>query len=150
MSDLPFVPTIRPNEIAPPSREIHAAMGDEMIYQMLADFYSELEKSEIRPMFAHDMQSASRKSADFFIGLLGGPPYYHERHGNPMMRARHLPFPITERARRVWLDCFEAVLVDAESKYNFPHQHLPGFLRFLDGFSQWMVNTPDNTPTPQA
>lgn len=139
-----FVPNIRPNEIQPPSRDIYAKMGEENIFAMLADFYRELERSSLRPMFPKDMERASRKSAAFFVGLLGGPPLYHEKYGNPMMRARHMPFPITEQARQVWLRCFEEVLQNAEVKYGFPTEHLPGFYAFLDGFSKWMVNTADD------
>lgn len=136
-----FVPNIRPNQILPPSREIYHLMGEENIYKMLSDFYKELEQSSIREMFPRDMERASRKSADFFIGLLGGPPKYHQKYGNPMMRARHMPFRIDAQARQVWLDCFETILAVAPTKYNFPAQHLPSFHHFLVGFSAWMVNT---------
>jgi hemoglobin len=61
-----------------------------------------------------------------------------------MMRARHLPFPITPRARAEWLACFERVLAHAPARYGFPAQHLPGFRAFLRDFSLWMVNTPDD------
>ena len=136
-----FVPNIRPNEIVPPSREIFGTMGEENIFKMLADFYAELEKSDIRDMFPPNMQKASEKSAAFFVGLLGGPPLYHERYGNPMMRGRHMPFAIDEAARQVWVACFDKVLENAEKNYNFPPEHLSGFRQFLDGFSRWMVNT---------
>jgi len=116
-------------------------MGEDNIFAMLADFYEQLEASAIRDMFPRDMARASRKSAAFFVGLLGGPPLYHQKYGNPMMRARHMPFPIDEAARQVWLACFEAVLADAPEKYNFPAEHLPTFRDFLVGFSSWMVNT---------
>lgn len=140
MTQQPHTPTGGPNQAAPPSREIYAQMGEANIFRLLADFYAELEQSSIRFMFPQDMQKASEKSAAFFVGLLGGPPLYHERYGNPAMRARHLPFPIDEAARQVWLDCFEAVLADAEAQCNFPAEHLPGFRDFLHGFSRWMVN----------
>src|SRR5262245_14846927 len=68
---------------------------------MMEDFYAELEQSTLRPLFPADMMAASRKSAAFFIGLLGGPPLYHQRYGNPMMRARHMAFTIMPRARGV-------------------------------------------------
>lgn len=138
-----YVPNIRPNEIQPPSKEIFNHMGQENIFAMMADFYHALEQSEIRSMFPKDMPKASEKSAAFFVGLLGGPPMYHQLYGSPMMRARHMPFPIDEKARLVWLGCFEQVLEDAEEKYQFPPQHLAGFHQFLDGFSKWMVNTAD-------
>ena len=136
-----YVPNIRPNEIVPPSKEIYGKMGEENIFKMLSDFYKELEKSSIRDMFPPNMQRASVKSAAFFVGLLGGPPLYHERYGSPMMRGRHMPFAIDEAARQVWIACFETVLENAVEDYNFPNEHLPGFKRFLDGFSRWMVNT---------
>lgn len=140
MSEQPYVPPLRPNEIPSPSRDIYASMGADNIYQMLEDFYRLLEDSSIRHLFPADMVQASRKSADFFIGLLGGPPLYHQRYGNPAMRARHLRIPITYADRQVWLDCFEAVLAEAETRYAFPAEHLPGFHAFLVGFSEWMVN----------
>lgn len=136
-----YVPPGGPPRVAAPSPQIYAAMGEENIFAMLADFYKELEASEIREMFPHDMQRASRKSAAFFVGLLGGPPLYHQQYGNPMMRARHMPFHIDEAARQVWLSCFDAVLAEAPEKYNFPVEHLPQFRAFLVGFSGWMVNT---------
>jgi hemoglobin len=116
-------------------------MGTANIFRMLSDFYQELGKSPIRPLFSPDLQKASERSAAFFVGLLGGPPLYHQRYGQPMMRARHLPFPITEAARQEWLACFRRVLENAPEAYNFPAEHLAGFSEFLEGFSGWMVNT---------
>ena len=136
-----YVPPIDPTKIAAPSREIYRLMGEDNIVRMVEDLYRELEQSPLRPMFPADMVAASRKSAAFFVGLLGGPPLYHQRYGNPMMRARHLRFAITPRARVQWLACFERVLVHAPERYGFPAEHLPGFRAFLEDFSQWMTNT---------
>lgn len=136
-----YVPPGGPAQVAPPAPAIYATMGEENIFAMLADFYAELEKSSIRHLFPRNMPKASEKSAAFFVGLLGGPPLYQQRYGPPMMRARHMPFIIDEAARQVWLHCFDTVLADAPARYNFPAEHLPGFRRFLDAFSAWMVNT---------
>lgn len=135
----PHMPAGGPPQSAP-SREIFARMGQDNIFKMCADFYAALEKSEIRPMFPPDMAEASQKLAAFLTGLLGGPPLYHERHGPPRMRARHLPFAIDERARGVWLGCFMAILEEAPARYAFPPEHLPAFKTFLAEFSAWMVN----------
>lgn len=136
-----FVPTIAPGQIPSPSREIYAQMGEENIFRMMADFYGELEKSSISNMFPQNMVAASEKSAAFFVGLLGGPPLFQQRYGNPAMRARHMPFLIDEAARQEWLRCFEVTLERAVEQYQFPAQHLEGFRQFLHGFSAWMVNT---------
>ena len=136
-----YVPKMNPADVPAPSRDIYAAMGEANIFRMLEDFYRELERSTIRGLFAADMVEASRRSAAFYVGLLGGPPLYHQRYGSPAMRARHMPFVIDAGAREVWLACFERVLEHATERYNFPAQHLDGFKAFLRGFSMWMVNT---------
>jgi hemoglobin len=114
---------------------------------MLADFYRELESSSIRHLFPRNMQRASEKSAAFFVGILGGPPLYHERYGNPAMRARHMPFVIDESRKQVWVDCFMRVLDHATERYNFPEEALPQFREFLIGFAGWMVNAANESDT---
>ncbi len=141
-----YVPAMQPGQVQPVNRAIYAHMGSDNIRAMLRDFYSELERSDISAMFPNDMERASQKSADFFIGLLGGPPLYHQKYGNPMMRARHMPFTIDANARAVWLACFLSVLENASEKYDFPEQYLANFQQFLSGFSMWMVNTASQNP----
>jgi len=140
MDRMIYTPPGGPPQGPGPSREIYRIMGETNIFRMISDLYKELEKSEVRPLFPADMEEASKKSAAFFVGLLGGPPIYVEKYGSPRMRARHLPFEIDERARQVWLACFSRVLEGAEEKYQFPAEHLQGFRDFLSAFSTWMVN----------
>ena len=123
-----------------PSKEIYGLMGEANIFRMMSDLYKEIEKSNIRHLFPADMEEASRKSALFFVTILGGPPLYAQKFGPPRMRARHIPFEIDERARQTWLACFERTLEGADVKYNFPLEHLQGFKDFLKSFSAWMVN----------
>jgi hemoglobin len=116
-------------------------MGEANIFKMIQDFYLELENSSIRQLFPKNMIEASKKSAAFFVFLLGGPPLYQEKYGPPMMRKRHLPFVIDDQARQIWLSCFKKVLFEADKKYNFPSHHIDQFWQFLEQFSAWMVNT---------
>lgn len=141
MSKEIYTPEGGPPQGITPDPQIYALMGEDAIYQMLEDFYLELEQSSIRSLFPSDMKEASRRSAAFFVFILGGPPLYQQQFGPPRMRQRHLPFAIDEKARQTWLDCFKEILKDAEKKYNFPMQHMDGFIHFLDQFSLWMVNT---------
>lgn len=135
-----YVPPGGPPQVPRPNPAIFAAMGQDNIYKMLEDLYLELGQSEIKEMFPRDVVKASEKSAAFFVGLLGGPPLYHQLYGSPMLRARHMPFVITEHGRQVWLACFEATLSRAVELYGFPAEHLDDFKAFLHGFSTWMVN----------
>jgi len=135
-----YTPPGGPPQGPGPSRDIYRLMGEANIFRMISDLYKELEKSEVRHLFPGDMEAASKKSAAFFVGLLGGPPIYVEKYGSPRMRARHLPFEIDERARQIWLGCFERVVEAADANYQFPAEHLQGFRDFLKSFSAWMVN----------
>lgn len=135
-----YVPPEGPPQSGP-SREIYAKMGEAAVFRMCEDFYRRLDASSIRPLFpVKDMREASKKLAAFLVGLFGGPPLYHERYGPPRMRARHFPFPIDGEARRVWLSCFMEVLANADTAYGFPPEHVPGFKKFLEEMSAWMVN----------
>ena len=76
MSRQIYVPPGGPPQGPPPDPEIYRIMGEVNIFKMMSDFYKELEKSEVRPLFPADMEEASKKSAAFFVGILGGPPLY--------------------------------------------------------------------------
>ena len=69
-----YVPPEGPPQGPGPSPEIYPLMGEENIFKMLSDFYQELGQSSIRPLFPPDLEEASRKSAKFFVQVLGGPP----------------------------------------------------------------------------
>jgi len=136
-----YVPPAGPPQDILPNPKIYAIMGEDNIFKMLEDFYGELGSSSLAPMFHSDMREASRKSAAFFVSILGGPPLYQEQFGSPRMRHRHMPFVIDETARQVWLGCFKKILQGADLKYHFPMEHMNEFCRYLDQFSEWMVNT---------
>jgi hemoglobin len=135
-----YVPPEGPPQGVMPSQEIYSRMGEDSIYKMLEDFYLELETSSIRQLFPANMKEASKRSAAFFVSILGGPPLYQQLYGPPRMRQRHLPFEIDEKAGQVWLECFKKILIDADKKYGFPLEHMESFWTFLDKFSSWMVN----------
>jgi len=135
-----YVPPGGPPPLPPLSPEIYQSMGEAGVFQMMEAFYSRLGRSRIRSMFGEDLIAASQRAAAFYVQLLGGPQMYNDRYGNPMMRRRHLPFIIDEASRKVWLGCFYRTL-DESARYNFPPEHLPDFRIWLDGFSNWMVNS---------
>jgi len=135
MDDI-YIPPGGPPQSAPPSREILTTVGEQYIRDLLQAHYKELETSPIRSMFPGDLRESAERSADFFIQLLGGTPYFSQKYGPPRMRARHMPFAITEDARQIWLGCFRKALDSME----FPSRFREEFERFLVDFSAWMVN----------
>ncbi len=121
----------------PIDRNILPAVGADEIRRLLHRHYANLAASPIRGMFPEDLDLSADKSADFFIQAMGGPPLYVQKYGPPRMRARHMPFPINETARQIWLGCFRQALDDLP----FPVEHRAAFEEFLDSFSAWMVNS---------
>jgi len=131
-----------PPPLPPPHPDIYKSMGEQNIYKMMADFYSLLEKSEIGAMFSDDLIESSKRSALFFIGLLGGPQLYHQKINPPDLLKIHKDFPIYKKGKDTWINCFFKILEGAEEKYNFPREHLEAFKNFLEAFASWLINSP--------
>jgi len=117
-------------------------IGMENLYELSADQYRRLAKSQVAGMFPSDpkeLSAASRRQAEFLCGVLGGPPVYREKHGPPRMRARHLPFAIDESARREWLRCFSEALGDG-ARLGLDREETRRLTAWIEAFSAWMVN----------
>lgn len=92
--------------------------GDEAVRRLVDRFYDLMdaapEAAHIRAMHARSLKVSREKLYLFLAGWLGGPPLYVERFGHPMLRARHLPFPIGVQARDEWLWCMDQALDEQE------------------------------------
>jgi len=122
---------------------VYEAMGEDQITAFFHAFYRRLGQSSIADMFPKsekNLMRAADKSAAMFTFLFGGPHLYQQRHGRPMMRARHLPFVITESARQEWLRCYKETLDEAPEKFSMPAEHIDAVWSFVTDFSAWMVN----------
>ncbi|MGA0334401.1 MAG: bacitracin resistance protein BacA, partial [Kiritimatiellia bacterium] len=81
-----------PQESAP---LLFAKIGLEKLYEMAWNQYQRFQDTPIAHLFPAEeaaLKEASEKQAEFLCGVMGGPRLYHEKHGPPRMRARHLPF----------------------------------------------------------
>ncbi|SFE60870.1 globin domain-containing protein [Sunxiuqinia elliptica] len=137
---LPF--GARPDKYMP-DLELYKYLQEEGVRKMVSDHYDLLAQSSIKHLFPSNpvgLDAAKERSADFFVQRLGGPDYYKQHRGHPMLVRRHLPFKIDEDARIVWLECYRDVLL----KLDAPEHLIMAFWRFLHDFSNWMVNTSDN------
>ncbi|WP_374347087.1 group II truncated hemoglobin [Chitinimonas sp.] len=90
-------------------------LGGETAVRALVDrFYQVMDQDPVaagvRAVHDASLASASEKLFLFLSGWLGGPSLYVEKYGHPMLRARHLPFPINERMRDEWLYCMYQAL----------------------------------------
>ena len=80
--------------------------GDTAVRQLTDRFYDLVFEHElIARLFKSDKEVIREKQRLFLTQFLGGPQIYSEIHGHPMMRARHMPHPITEDDAVAWLQC---------------------------------------------
>lgn len=56
------------------------------------------------------------------------------------MVARHMPFAITQEARRIWLESYIMVL----NSLDLEEELKESFWNYIDIFSIWMMNTHDS------
>ena len=110
------------------------------IRQLVETFYDVMESdpkvAPIRAMHQPDLTSAREKLFMFLTGWTGGPQLYIERYGHPMLRARHLPFPIDASARDQWMYC----MMKAMHQLEFDENLMTKLASQLYGVADFMRN----------
>jgi hemoglobin len=142
-SILPYQEGIN-HPVTKPNPAFLTDIGEEGMRALLDRFYMGLYESPIRELFPKDravMKKAGQISADFFIQICGGTPYFNQNRGAPQMRGRHAPFPITAEARLHWLVIFEEALQPIIEQKLSHAENIQSFWNYLNLFSQWMINT---------
>lgn len=70
------------------------------------------EAAAVRAQHPASLAGSEQKLFEFLSGWLGGPPLFTQKHGAPMLRARHLPFRIGMEEASGWLACFHGAMVE--------------------------------------
>ncbi len=118
-------------------------IGEEGMRALLDRFYMDLFQSPIKELFPKEidtMKDAGQISADFFIQICGGTPYFNQNHGAPQMGKRHAPFAITPESRLHWLVCFEEALLLIIDEKQSSEENIQSFWDYINVFSIWMIN----------
>lgn len=114
--------------------------GSEALRRMVDRFYDLMdtvpEYYGIRKLHPQDLAGSRDKLFMFLSGWLGGPGLYVERFGNPMLRARHLPFSIGVAERDAWLACMSQAMEDAGIEPALREALMKAFF----GTADWMRN----------
>ncbi|MFN7253133.1 MAG: globin [Anaerobacillus sp.] len=90
----------------------YIAIGGEKVLDELVDtFYAKVKlHPKLAPIFPNDLTETARVQKQFLTQFLGGPSLYSDEHGHPMLRARHMPFPITRERAEAWLQCMSEAM----------------------------------------
>jgi len=115
-----------------------AAGGAPAIREIVEKFYPKVQAHPLlAPLFPEDIRPVMEKQYQFLTQFFGGPPLYSDEHGHPMMRARHLPFPITKERADAWLDCMRRALTET----SLPEELQALMLERLSGPAYHFVNS---------
>lgn len=94
----------------------HRAGGEDAIRRLVDRFYALMDENPdfygIRKLHPKDLAGSREKLFLFLSGWTGGPNLYIEKHGHPMLRRRHMPFPIGESERDQWMACMRQAMDD--------------------------------------
>ncbi|MBU8877476.1 globin [Bacillus sp. FJAT-29790] len=117
------------------------AIGEEKLHLLVQAFYNRVgQHPDLAPIFPNDLTETARKQKQFLTQYLGGPPLYTSEHGHPMLRARHMPFKITETRAKAWLSCMK----EAMDEVNLEEPIREDFFARLFLTAQHMINTAEN------
>lgn len=110
--------------------------GEAKIRQLVDRFYAIMDELPetygIRKMHGKDLSLSSQKLFDFLSGWLGGPQLYVEKHGNPMLRRRHLSFTIGDAERDQWLTCMKQAIDEVVEIAELRQELLAAFAKLAD------------------
>jgi hemoglobin len=116
--------------------------GEDGVRALVDRFYDlmDLEPrfSALRAVHPGTLDSARDKLFWFLCGWLGGPNHYIERFGHPMLRARHLPYPIGSVERDQWMGC----MLQAMQDEGVEPALMQRLAEALYGTADWMRNKP--------
>ena len=116
-------------------------LGGEPVVRRITDRFYDLMDADpdffaIRKLHPGDLSGSRDKLFLFLCGWLGGPQYYVEKHGHPMLRARHLPYAIATPERDQWLVCMGRAMLDSGVEDAMMERLLQAFFTTAD----WMRN----------
>ncbi|MBD0383502.1 globin domain-containing protein [Paenibacillus sedimenti] len=122
-------------------RTLYELMGGaETIRKLVEAFYPKVQNHPLlAPLFPSDLTPVIEKQYLFLSQFFGGPSLYSDQYGHPMMRARHMPFPITVERADAWLSCMAAAM----SEIGLPNDLRDFLLERLKGSAYHFVNSPD-------
>ena len=116
--------------------------GDAGIRRLVERFYALMDSEPafagIRRLHPPDLSTSTEKLYLFLSGWAGGPPLYVQKHGHPMLRARHLPFAIGESERDQWMACMNRAMQETGVPELLRLQLSGSFFQTAD----WMRNRP--------
>ncbi|PYZ93493.1 globin [Salipaludibacillus keqinensis] len=126
----------------PNKQTAYELIGKKRLSELVDRFYELVSTHpELTAIFPDDLSETARKQKQFLTQFFGGPSIYTEEHGHPMLRARHMPFPITPSRGEAWLSCMAQALVET----NIEEPLRSAILERLTYTARHMINSEEQS-----
>lgn len=86
----------------------------------------------IRKLHPEDLSGSEDKLFKFLSGWMGGPQLFVQEYGHPMLRQRHLPFPIANDERDQWLMCMRQALLEVVEEEALREELMRALIKVAD------------------
>jgi hemoglobin len=86
----------------------------------------------IRKLHPEDLSGSEDKLFKFLSGWMGGPQLFVQEYGHPMLRQRHLPFPIADAERDQWLMCMRQALLEVVEEEALREELMRALIKVAD------------------
>ncbi|MFP3392991.1 globin [Brevibacillus sp. SIMBA_040] len=97
--------------------------GADTLARLVDNFYDLVAKHpDLAPLFPEDFTEVKERQYQFLTQFLGGPTLYTDQHGHPMLRARHMRFPIGVVQAEAWLACMKEAMDQTGLHGELRHQ----------------------------
>ena len=114
--------------------------GASKVNELVDRFYDLMDETPeyyaIRKLHPALLDGSRDKLKWFLSGWLGGPQLYLQNAGQPMLRARHLPYPIGSIERDLWLACMFSAMQESALPVDLQRALQKSFF----GTADWMRN----------
>jgi hemoglobin len=110
--------------------------GAEKVRALVHCFYRIMDELPeaygIRKLHPESLQGSEEKLFKFLSGWMGGPQLFVQEYGHPMLRQRHMPFPIGDEARDQWLLCMNRALEEVVGDAALRDELFAAFAKVAD------------------
>jgi hemoglobin len=117
---------------------IYSMIGEEGFTRLVAAFYRQVPQDDLLGTMypEEDRKGAEQRLRDFLVYRFGGPERYIAQRGHPRLRARHLPFRISQAARDRWMQLMNNAFAEAA----LPAEAEQLLRAFFEQMSTFMIN----------
>ena len=136
-------------EVTLPNKEFLEQLTPKGFMEMINTFYTIVLDSDIAHFFPDDeeeIEFIKKRNGSYFMMMCGGDERYISKYGGDFDQIKtHEMFSIPDKARILWLGCWQDTLKTIEDKVN--HKDIQSYWNWLEVFSKHIVNYENDRST---